>query len=298
MIVAIYCYYKLNKQHKTISMVESTLIALGNAFGFLIIFLAIGYSLVAIPRDTIKKTFTRKGVTQQMSRLDLLNAKKQELLIILENKYKLFKGIKEGYQGDERIEKWLDIGMAKMDQGIIAAFGSGMTSYYDEGAVNHALKNLTKKKVIKMVREIDWTNDSYKQTEKEEAQIKKTEIYYRKNRGSRKLKIFNWTIRICFILLLLLSLFTLAIEVSIPFQRKFKFNIYQEISKVTGEYAVYYFYLIIILYLVVLFNYANVQLELKYFYRLRKKGTDIGSILFYITLVNKKPFKSISSSLF
>lgn len=383
LLLAFYVYNKVkgtvnhqNVFHSTLL----TLVAIGNAFGFLIIFIAIGYSIVAIPRDIIGKSYTRNLVTREMAKLDTITAKRQELLIILENQYKTFKGIKETYNGDPEIEKWLKIGMEKLDQGIISKFTSEMNSFYDEAAIKHAMKGLTKRKVISLVKEIDWTNDSYLQLEHKEDSIKKRETYYRQNMGTKKLKRYNLCIRLFFFFFLFFSLFVLALEFCIPFEEKYKFSVYKSLSgtakedeakeKANGERLledieirtrdyqesndkqdkpeeyqpkqtelpvqeqpenteeptqeqpekteepnkpnpeetstpdeseskdqfkesvtskssirenfVYYFYIIIIFYLVILFQYANMQIELKYLYRLRKKGTNYGSIMFYL----------------
>lgn len=281
-ILALYCYIKYGKEVHQKNTVKPVLIAIGNSFGFLILFMTLGYSIVAIPRHVLKMIITASSVREEMAQLDTIAHQKNELLIILENEYKLFKGLKENYTGNKQIEKWLNIGVKYFDSTIMSQFSSGIDSYYDEEMIKTTLKKITASMVRMKIKDIDWTNDAYRQLIRKEEEIKAKEAYYRKTQDTRQLYRRNWIIRGLFIFVLLMSLITMAIEVVIPFQRKFEFNIYKFFSKHINDYVVYYFYILIIIYLIVLFQYANMRIEIKYLYRLRIHDTNYGSLIFYI----------------
>lgn len=284
-ILAMYCYVKYGKEQGTKNTIKPVLVAIGNSFGFLILFMTLGYSIVALPRHALNMVITKSSVEKDVEELESITLQKQELLIILENEYKLFNCLKETYKGNAHIEKWLGIGMRYFDEKIMAKFSSGLDSYYDEEMVKTTMAKITASMVRMKIKDIDWTNDAYKQLNKREEEINATGAFYRQYKDTSKLSRRNWAIRSLFLFVLLMSLVTISAEVVIPFQRKFNFNVYHFFSKHINEYVVYYFYILVIIYLIVLFQYANMRIDIKYLYRLRVRDTNYGSLIFYIMLV-------------
>ena len=66
------------------------LLALANSFGVFLIIFSLGYSLVSWPRFIYKKMYTENNVARQMNHIEKLIEKKEEIITMLENNYRLF----------------------------------------------------------------------------------------------------------------------------------------------------------------------------------------------------------------
>ena len=66
------------------------LLALANSFGVFLIIFSLGYSLVSWPRYIYKKMYTENNVAKKMNHIEKLIEKKEEIITLLENNYRLF----------------------------------------------------------------------------------------------------------------------------------------------------------------------------------------------------------------
>lgn len=67
----------------------SILLALANSFGVFLIIFSLGYSLVSWPRFIYKKLYTEKNVAKKMNYIEKMIEKKEEIITVLENNYRL-----------------------------------------------------------------------------------------------------------------------------------------------------------------------------------------------------------------
>ena len=271
----------LNKKHNRIE-IYGILIALANSFGFFLIILALGYSLVALPRKIKNLRITSGHIFQKRIKLELISKKKDEYLILLENVYKLLYNLAIKCEKKNGLFK-IDLNQIKdlMDQNIIKNFQSGLDDYYDEEMITTTYNNLTKKFLKKKIKELKKNNIKFQKLKQKEKSINEYIKYYQKYKSTLRLKLRNLLIMILFIKSVIFSIISFLIEVLIPFQTKYNFNIYNLSSKIIGEKITYVIFVYFMFYLVICVIFSVMKIEIGTFYWLQKKNTSYSSLIFY-----------------
>ena len=290
--------FYLHRKHNTIE-IFGILIALANSFGFILIILALGYSLVALPRKIKNLRIIPQYISQKLIKLELISKKKDEYLIILENVYKLLYNLDKKCKEKKVNSFKIDLQKIKdlMDQRIIKNFQTGLEDSYDEEIIASTYNTLTKKFLKKKIKELKINNTKFLRLIEKEKKINKYIIYYQKYQKTFRLKIINFFIMIFFFLSVIFSTVSFFIEVIIPFQAKYSFNIYNLTSEVIGDKFTYILFVFLMFYIIICVIFSIMKIELGSIYFLQKSNTSYSSLIFYTLYFKKKYFSYCIASL-
>jgi hypothetical protein len=106
-ILGIFVIY-LYRKHTRFEIL-AILIALANSFGFFLVILALGYSLVAIPRKIKNSIINEKHLNEKLIKLERIEKIKKETMIIIENNYKLLYHIAVKFSKENPFKQKIEI---------------------------------------------------------------------------------------------------------------------------------------------------------------------------------------------
>ena len=131
------------------------LLALANSFGVFLIIFSLGYSLVSWPRFIYKKLYTEKNVALKMNYIEKMIEKKEEIVTILENNYRLLFNCKKRNQ-DESLQDFYEKAVENFSLEVIEDLSFPLDQVFDKEVINSFLAKASKNMLLKKMQE---TND-------------------------------------------------------------------------------------------------------------------------------------------
>ena len=131
------------------------LLALANSFGVFLIIFSLGYSLVSLPRFIYKKLYTEKNVALKMNYIEKMIEKKEEIVTILENNYRLLFNCKKRNQ-DESLQDFYEKAVENFSLEVIEDLSFPLDQVFDKEVINSFLAKASKNMLLKKMQE---TND-------------------------------------------------------------------------------------------------------------------------------------------
>lgn len=248
----------------------AVLVALNNSFGFLIIMTSLGYSLVSLPRTLKGRVLGPERVERLRAHIHSMTSLHTELLIPIELEYKkAFYFVKKEAETTEEARRVIS---ERMLPEVISSLPPLETETDPEelkkGPSPDALDNLNLRFLL---------------SSRKLHEMKSEVTYYEMYKNTLKFKIWNFVLSNLHINSIVFGTVVFALEVLIPFEQQFGFNLFNLVAKKTSLFFAFTNILQFIAYLIFCVIYANVKVRLGASFSLEKKLTSISAAVFFIT---------------
>lgn len=261
----IYLYYKFGDFR-----FFPVLFAVNNSFGFLIIIVSLGYSLVSIPRHLKHMILDVPRIDETRDQINELTALNAELLIPIELEYKkAFHLIRHSTDIDDHTKKLLNERMLPEVLSILPALDTEFDS-----------ESLKKKP---SVESLDSLNLKFLINSRKLRELKERVSYFEISKHTFKFKLRNFIVYNLMTNAVVFGAVVLFLEIFIPFEEKYNFNLFQYIAGKTSMSFAFMNSLNFIIYLIICVFYANLKIRIGTSYSLEKNLTSISAAVFFVT---------------
>ncbi len=136
---------------KTIRIYD-ILVALANSWGMFLIIISLGFSLIRFPKTIFKQILTENRVDNLNSEIIIVNKELDEVMITLENNYRVIFNLLAKYKEQDQFRIKLEECAVLIEENISNCFEESLNSPYDEKYIQKIINSSKKMNRLKKLK--------------------------------------------------------------------------------------------------------------------------------------------------